>query len=170
MVKRKIAGSFTTALVVVTYLSGLPGPGEAAQASPITGCGTSATASSAESVSPDPPLTPEEIMARRFPQPVRVGHLIGLPVFDESDQTFGRIEAVMRTDQDKIRLIVPFGGWFGWGARPVAVPIETVAILGMHVNALEFTRQDFETAVTWAPGSDRPLGENETITIALGRR
>ena len=116
------------------------------------------------------PLTPEEIMARRYPQPVRVGDLIGLPVYDESDQTLGRIEQVVRTDTGKIRLIVPFGGWFGWGARPVAVPIETVAILGRHVNALEFTPKDFETAPTWTPGADRPISEDETIRIALGRR
>ena len=109
-------------------------------------------------------------MARRFPQPVRVGDLIGLPVYDDSDRTLGRIEEVVRTDQDKICLIVPFGGWFGWGDRPVAVPLESVAILGKHVNALEFTREDFERAPTWAAGTDRPLDGNDTIRIALGRR
>ena len=110
-------------------------------------------------------------MARRFPQPVRVGDLIGLPVYDDQDRTLGRIEEVVRTDQDKICLIVPFGGWFGWGDRPVAVPLETVAILGKHVNALEFTRQRLRNGADLDARHRPPRSAaDDTIRIALGRR
>lgn len=125
---------------------------------------------SVEAAAGGPAPTPEQIMARRFPQPVRVGDLIGLPVLDRWDQTLGRIQQVVRTDSGKLCLVVPFGGWFGWGARPVAVPLETVAILARQVNAMEFSRQDFESAVPWTAGTDQPLGRDETIRIALGRR
>jgi hypothetical protein len=59
-------------------------------------------------------LTPEQRMQRRFPQPVRVGDLIGLPVLDYGDSTIGYIRQVVRTPDDKIKLIVPYGHWFGW--------------------------------------------------------
>src|SRR4051794_4277315 len=36
-------------------------------------------------------LTPEQRMGRRFPQPVRVGFLIGLPLLDWNDSTIGYI-------------------------------------------------------------------------------
>src|ERR1700693_486772 len=67
----------------------------------------------------EPQLTPEEKMNKRFPQPVRVGFLIGLPVLDDDDNTLGRVQQVVRTPEGKISLIVSYGGSFGWGARPV---------------------------------------------------
>jgi len=54
-------------------------------------------------------LSPEETMARRFPQPVRVGDLIGLPVLDDQDSTIGYIHEVVRTPTGKIQLVVPYG-------------------------------------------------------------
>jgi len=124
-------------------------------------------------------LSPEEKMNSRFPQPVRVGDLIGLPLLDDQDSTIGYIREVVRTPSGKIQLIVPYGSWFGWvglggpfdwGRRPVAVPIETVAILGRQVDALDMPREAFDTAPTFGSGNARPIGADETIKIALGRR
>ena len=46
--------------------------------------------------------TPEERMQRRFPQPVKVGDLIGLPVYDDSQSTLGHVREVVRTPAGKI--------------------------------------------------------------------
>ena len=73
-------------------------------------------------------LSPEEKMRRRFPQPVRVGDLIGLPLLDWDDSTIGYVRHVVRTPEGKIQLIVNQGRLFGWGGRLVQVPIEAVAI------------------------------------------
>src|SRR5262249_18406497 len=54
--------------------------------------------------------TPEARMQRRFPQDVRVGDLIGLPVLDGYHQTLGRVRQVVRTPDGKIKLIVAYGG------------------------------------------------------------
>src|SRR4051812_21390625 len=51
-------------------------------------------------------LSPEEKMRRRFPQPVRVGDLIGLPLLDWDDSTLGYVRHVVRTPEGKIQLIV----------------------------------------------------------------
>lgn len=118
-------------------------------------------------------------MQARFPQPASVGHLIGLPVLDGNDSTIGYVQQVTRTPEGKILLIVPYGPWFGWardggllawGRRPVAVPIEVVAILGRQINAVDMDRGAFEKAPTWASGQSQPLPPDETIRIALGRR
>jgi hypothetical protein len=121
------------------------------------------------------PLTPmpteaEARMQRRFPQPVKVGDLIGLPVLDEGDVTLGRVRQVVRTPQGKIRLIVSYGGWLGWGARPVAVPIEVVAILARQIAALDMPPAEFAAAATWAAGNDQPIPVDESIRIAITRR
>jgi hypothetical protein len=126
-----------------------------------------------------PVLTPmpteaEARMQRRFPQPVRVGDLIGLPVLDDDNATLGHVRAVVRSPQGKIRLIVSYGGWLGgwlnWGGRPVAVPIEVVGIMGREIAALDMPAGEFAAAPRWAAGDDQPIAPGETIRIALARR
>jgi len=118
----------------------------------------------------EPTPSPEEVMRRRFPQPVRVGDLIGLPVLGWGDSTIGRVRQVVRTPEGKIELIVGVGSWFGLGTRPVAVPLEVVAILARQIDALDITREAIETAPTWDSFKGQPIGANEMIRIALARR
>jgi hypothetical protein len=124
-------------------------------------------------------LTAEETMNRRFPQPVRTGFLVGLPMLDWNDSTIGYIEQVVRTPEGKIQLIVPYYPWFGWlrngglidrWRRPVAVPIETVAILARQVDALEMLRKDFDAAPTFEASQAMPVPPDEQIRIAITRR
>ena len=115
-------------------------------------------------------ISPEEKMRRRFPQPVRVGDLIGLPLLDEADSTIGRVRHVVRGSDGKIALVVSHGGLFGWGRRLVTVPIEVVAILGRQIAALDLPPQDFAKAPTWRGSGSDPIDRNETIRIALARR
>ena len=109
-------------------------------------------------------------MAKRFPQKVLVSHLIGLPLLDENDVTLGRVQKVVRSPEGKIKLIVSYSKWFGWFGRPVAVPIEVVAILALQIDAVDMPREDFESEPTWVVGSDMVVADNETIRIALARR
>jgi hypothetical protein len=74
----------------------------------------------------------------------------------------------------KIALVVPHRAWLAWapldwGRKPVAVPIETVAILARQVAALEFSRADFAAAPAYA-GGGTPLAPDESIRIAVYRR
>lgn len=119
-------------------------------------------------------LSPEQRMARRYPQPVKAGFLVGLPVLDEGDSTYGYIREVVRTPDGKIVLVVPYRAWLGWaptdwGRKPVAVPIETVAILARQVAALDFSSEDFAKAPAYSPGGT-VLPADETIRIAVTRR
>jgi hypothetical protein len=119
--------------------------------------------------------TPEQKMQKRFPHPVRVGDLIGLAVLDDNDSTIGYVRDVVRSSEGKVLLIVPYSAWFGWapvgwGKRPVAVPIEAVAILARQLDALDMSRDDFNEAETWEAGKDKPISPDEKTLIALGRR
>ena len=102
-------------------------------------------------------LSPEEKMQRRYPQWVKVGDLIGLPVLDDDDRTLGRVRNVVRTPDGKIQLIVPFGGFLGWRQRLVAVPIEVVAIAGRQIAALDMTRAEFDAAPAWNDPSSQMI-------------
>jgi hypothetical protein len=119
-------------------------------------------------------MTAEERMNRRFPQPAKVGDLIGLALLDDYDLTIGYVRHVVRTPQGKIRLIVTQGGWLGpwfdYGTRLVAVPIEVVAILGRQIDSLDMPRQEFATAPTWSEKEDQIIPPTEMIRIAVSRR
>jgi hypothetical protein len=116
------------------------------------------------------PTAAEARMQMRFPQPVRVGDLIGLPVLDDGDSTLGRVREVVRDPQGKIKLIVSYSWWWGLGGRPVAVPLEVVGILGRQIAAIDMGRAEFAAAPTWTAGADRPIPPGETIRIAITRR
>jgi hypothetical protein len=115
------------------------------------------------------PMPMAERMSRRFPQPVRVGDLIGLPVIDGRHSTIGIVREVVRTAQDRVKLIVAYGGWFGWGARPVAVPIEVVGIEGRLVASLDMPPKDYAAAPTWHGTDATVLPADASIRIALAR-
>lgn len=114
--------------------------------------------------------TPQERMNRRFPQKVRVGDLIGLPLQDHEDRILGHVQAVVRMPDGRIVLVMPYGGVLGFGSRPVGVPIETVAILARHLNVLDIPREDFPTLPTWTNAGSAPIPADETIRIAISRR
>jgi hypothetical protein len=115
-------------------------------------------------------LSPAERMKRRWPQPVKVGFLIGLPILDYDDSTIGHVRKVVRAGDGKVLLIVAYGRWLTFTKRLVAVPIETVAILGRQINALEMLPEDFEKAPTWNDSGGQDIAADATIQIAITRR
>ena len=87
------------------------------------------------------PMTPGQRMQARYPQPVRVGDLIGIPLLDDSASTLGHVREVVRTKENKIELIVAYDGFLRWRTRLVAVPIEVVGIAGRHLTSLDMPRK-----------------------------
>jgi hypothetical protein len=115
-------------------------------------------------------LTPEQKMQRRYPQPVKVGDLIGLPILDDDDRTLGRVKSVVRNEGGKIQLIIPYGGFLGFRQRLVAIPIEVVAIAGRQIAALDMTRAEIDVAPAWSDPASQPIAASEIIRIGLYRR
>jgi hypothetical protein len=115
------------------------------------------------------PLTPEQRMQARYPQKVRVGDLIGLPLLDHSHSALGYVREVVLTKNDKIELIVAYGGFLGWSARPVAVPIEVVGIRGRELASLDMRRSEYASAPTWQENDVAALPQDAIIRVALCR-
>jgi hypothetical protein len=118
------------------------------------------------------PMPMIERMNRRFPQPVRVGDLIGLPVLDDSASTLGYVRKVTRSPTGQIDLIVSYSkwfGWFGWFTRPVAVPIAATGIEGKQIVSLDMPPAEYAAAPTWQQRDANSLPNDDTIRIALAR-
>jgi hypothetical protein len=118
----------------------------------------------------EPELTPEQKMAKRFPQPVRVSFLLGLPVLDENSSIMGHVYGVVRTPQGKLQLVMPIGGFLGFGARLVPIPIEIVGMLGAQVAVVDMPGDRFMSSPTWISSRAKPLDPSETIRVAITRR
>src|SRR6516162_11576853 len=73
---------------------------------------------------PPPGMSLAESAAMRFPQPVRVGDLLGREVLRpvESQDILGRVRRVVRDSNGQIMVVIDFGGIFGFDSRPIAVP------------------------------------------------
>jgi PRC-barrel domain len=115
------------------------------------------------------PTPMEQRYLRRFPQPARVGDLIGLPVLDLQASTIGYVQQVVRTQQGKIQFIVSYSRWWGWFGRPVAVPLEVLGIQGRELVSLDMPPRDYAKAPTWESHDVTALSPDTTIKVALAR-
>jgi len=94
------------------------------------------------------PMPMKERYLKRFPQPVRVGDLIGMPVLDLNSSTLGYVRQVVRTPAGEIEFIVDYSRWWGWFGRPVAVPLEALGIEGGHLVSLDMSPSEYAAAPT----------------------
>jgi sporulation protein YlmC with PRC-barrel domain len=115
------------------------------------------------------PMPMNERYHKRFPQPVRVGDLIGLPVLDDRGSTLGTVRQVVRTADGKVQLIVSYSRWWGWFGHSVAVPLEVVGIAGRELISLDMDADEYADAPTWQDAGATALPPDATIRIALAR-
>jgi len=112
----------------------------------------------------------EQHAARRFPQPVRVGDLIGRKVLEPSERqgVLGRVLALTRGPDGHVLVLMRYGGVLGIGGRPVAVPVEAMALLGYDLVAVDYSRAQLDALPTIA-GDTPGLGREETIRVGIAK-
>ena len=115
-----------------------------------------------------------EAEARRFPQPVRVGDLLGRRLLEprESQPLLGHVEALVRTPAGLDMVVRQAGllarvsnGLVG-GGRRVAVPAEAISLLGEHVALTGLTPAQF-AALPDAPSVSAPLAPDQVVRLGL---
>jgi hypothetical protein len=110
-----------------------------------------------------------QFAARRHPQPVRVGDLVGRRVLQpvESRPVLGHVMQVVRLDDGSERIIIRYGGWFGFGGRPIAVPIDAMVLLGDELEVLDLTPVQLNGFQTFKASGGSPLAADELIRMGL---
>ena len=111
-----------------------------------------------------------ERAARRFPQPVRVGDLLRRQVLRpvEQQDVLGRVAGVVRRSGG-VLIVMDLGGVLGLGTRPVAVPVEAIALLGEYVAVMDLTPVQLRTLPTFDAAGSTPLLPDEVIRVGLTR-
>ncbi len=109
--------------------------------------------------------------AQRFPQPVRVGDLIDRTVLRpvESQPVLGHVARVVRSGDGAVLVVIAFGGLFGLGARPIAVPVDAMALLGADMEIVGFTPAQLRGFPTFDAAGSVPVAPDDTIRVGLAR-
>src|SRR5690242_82865 len=64
------------------------------------------------------PMPMKERYLKRFPQPTRVGDLIGMPALDLNSKTLGNVQQIVRGPAGEIEFIIGYSQWWGgWAGR-----------------------------------------------------
>jgi hypothetical protein len=110
-----------------------------------------------------------ERAARRFPQPVRVGDLIGRQVLEPvpAQHVLGRIAEIRRNAAGGIDVAIRTGGFLGFRTRLVEVPVEAVALLGEHLALLDLTPDQLRDRPSVAEPRGTAIGSEERIRVGL---
>jgi acyl dehydratase len=79
---------------------------------------------------PPPGMSLAQSAAMRFPQPVRVGDLLGRDVLQpvESRSLIGTVRQVARTPDGTLVVVVSLGSVLGFGGRRVAIPVDAMVV------------------------------------------
>jgi hypothetical protein len=121
---------------------------------------------------PAPPgMSLAEAAARRYPQPVRVGDLLKRQVLQplESQPTLGSVRNVVKRPDGGIDVVVNYGGVFGLFARPIAVPLEAMVLLGEYMEIVDFTPVQLNQFKTFDGAGAIPLPRDRIIKVGLAR-
>ncbi len=112
-----------------------------------------------------------ESAAMRFPQPVRVGDLLHRDVLEpvESQRYLGTVEQVVRDSDGTLNAVINYGGFLGFGARPIAVPIDAMVLVGQAMEVVAYTPGQLRTFPTFSANNTTPVPADSTIKVGLAK-
>ena len=107
----------------------------------------------------------------RFPQPVRVGDLLHREVLRpvESQNVLGRVRELVRASNGQILVVMDFGGFFGFGSRPIAVPVDAMVLLGKDMEVVAFTPQQLRRFPTFSASGTSSISNDAVIKVGLAK-
>jgi hypothetical protein len=112
-----------------------------------------------------------ESAAMRFPQPVLVGDLLHREVLRpvESQDVLGRVRELVRDSSGRILVVINFGGFLGFGSRPIAVPVDAMVLLGQDMEVVAFTPQQLRQFPTFSPSGTTIIPRDTIIKVGLAK-
>jgi hypothetical protein len=109
--------------------------------------------------------------AQRFPQPVRVGDLIGRRVLEplESQPTLGWVREVVKEPDGTIAVVMNYGGFLGFFSRPIAVPVNAMVLLGQFMEVSDYEPEQLQNFPDFKPAGTTALAADSIIRVGLAK-
>ena len=119
---------------------------------------------------PDPAAL-ADAAARRFPQPIPAGKLVGRRVLapEESQPTLGWVRQVVRQGNGQVAVVMSTGGWLGLFTHTVAVPVDATALLGQYLEVVGFAPDEVRGLAPFDAAGSTPVPAGETVRVGLAR-
>jgi hypothetical protein len=116
-------------------------------------------------------MTLAESAAMRFPEPVRVGDLLRREVLRpvESQDVLGRVRRVVRDKSGQIIVVVDFGGFLGFGSRPIAVPVDAMVLVGPDMEIVAYTPEQLRQFPTFSPSGTTDVADQTIVKVGLAK-
>jgi hypothetical protein len=120
---------------------------------------------------PPPGMSLAESAAMRFPQPVRVGDLLGREVLRpvESQDVLGRVRRLVRDGNGQVLVVVDFGGFLGFGTRPIAVPVDAMVLVGQDMEIVAYTPEQLRQFPTFSSSGTTDVADDTIIKVGLAK-
>ncbi|MCA7119530.1 MAG: PRC-barrel domain-containing protein [Acidibrevibacterium sp.] len=120
---------------------------------------------------PPPGMSLDRSAAMRFPQPVQVGALLARDVLQPvpSQRVLGTVRSIISDQMGTIEAVVAYGGFLGFGARPIAVPIDAMVLLGQDMEIVAYTPEALNHFPTFSAAGSTPLPLNAVIRVGLAK-
>ena len=120
---------------------------------------------------PPPGMSLADSAAMRFPQPVRAKDLVQRQVLKpvESQDYVGRVESVVRSKSGSLEAVVAYGGFLGFGARPIAIPLDAMVLVGQIMEVVAFTPSQLSRFPTFSANDATPVPGDTIIKVGLAK-
>ena len=120
---------------------------------------------------PPPGMSLPRSAAMRFPQPVRVGALLRRDVLQPvpSQRVLGTVKDVVRNESGTVEAVVEYGGFLGFGARPIAVPIDAMVLLGQDMEIVAYSPRQLNHFPTFSAVGTMPVPSDTIIRVGLAK-
>ena len=107
----------------------------------------------------------------RFPQPVRVGDLVHKEVLEpvESQNYVGRVQRIVRAQGGSLDAVINLGGFFGFGARPVLVPLDAMVLVGQVMEVVAYTPKQLAAFPTFSDAQASSVPADTVVRVGLAK-
>ena len=113
----------------------------------------------------------ERSNAMRFPQPVRVGQLLGRVVLQpvEKQTVLGHVRGVVRDAGGQVVVVMSFGGFLGLDTRLIAVPLDAMVLLGDVMEVAAYTLPQLRGLPTFTAAGTTPVAADTVVRVGLAK-
>ena len=87
----------------------------------------------------------------------------------ESQVRLGTVRDVVRDDRGTVQVIVDYGGFLGFGSRPIEVPVDAMVLLGRDMEIVAFTPKELQAFPTFSSDGTTSLPPDTKLKVGLAK-
>jgi hypothetical protein len=87
----------------------------------------------------------------------------------ESQDFVGTVRQLVRDGSGTVLVVIEYGGFFGFGARPIAVPVDAMVLVGQAMEIVALTPAQLDRLPTFTTDGTTPVPPDAVIRVGLAK-